>query len=344
MMSLKSKIDLGVSIIRAKISRQNKPLFVQFSVTNRCNKKCVYCDYPLREQKELSTKEVFLIIDDLANMGTKRINLLGGEPLLREDISKIVEYIRNKKIQCVMTSNGTLVPGKLNIIRKLNQLTLSLDGDEETNDKNRGRGSFGEVMEAANFAKRVRVPFQISMLLTKNNIDSMDFMLKKAQELRCMVSINIPYHSPENGRSALALMAGDGEYKKAIRKIIDAKKRGLPVLFSIPTYNHTLNWPSYREDMVMQKSSKITAPPCYAGRYFGYIDTNGDFYPCILFNGNKKFDSLNCIKDGVKKAWDNCNIHSCCSCFIPCYVEYNYIFSLNRRTVLNMFFNYMKFR
>jgi MoaA/NifB/PqqE/SkfB family radical SAM enzyme len=238
-----------------------------------------------------------------------------------------------------MTSNGTLVPQEINVVRKLDQCTVSLDGDEATNDKNRGRGSYKEAIQAIELLKKFKVPVLISAVLSKYSLDSVDSLLKEAQRLGCAVSINIPYHSPENGRSALSAMAEDARYKKTITQIIKAKKNGLPVLFSVVTYRYTLQWPTYKIDMDTHRDVNFKGPTCSAGRYFGYIDTNGDFYPCILYNNRDKFKALNCIEDGVQRAWDNCKTHPCSACFIPCYVEYNYLFSLDWRVIRNVWFS-----
>jgi molybdenum cofactor biosynthesis enzyme MoaA len=57
--------------------------------------------------------QIKALIDELHDTGMFRLNLVGGEPLLRRDIGRIIEYTREKGIDCAMTTNGSLVLEKL---------------------------------------------------------------------------------------------------------------------------------------------------------------------------------------------------------------------------------------
>lgn len=336
-MVIKNKFDLVRAIVRAKLLRKSSPIFIQFSITNKCNIKCVYCGYHSRIQNELSTDEVFLIIDELAKLGTKRICLSGGEPLLRKDIGEVIDHIKGYNIQCTIISNGILVPAKLDIIHKLDLIILSIDGDKEAHDRNRGIGSFEKVIQAAHIITNLKIPLQISTALTKNNMDSLEFIFKIAKKLGCKASIHPLYHSPKDSQGPFFYMSTNEEYRKAIRNILKAKKKGSPAVFSTKTYKYILDWPDYRKDMIIGEKLKRDSPKCYAGRLFGYIDTNGDFYPCVLFNGAIK--ARNCIKDGVRKAWNFCSNHNCTACCYACLLEYNYALSLNWSVIKDLILN-----
>ena len=116
--------------------------------------------------------EIFKIIDDLAILGTRRINLVGGEPLSRSDIGDIINYITEKNIQCALTTNGYLVPAKLEYVKKLNVLCVSLDGEKIENDANRGEGSFEKAFNAIMTAKEHEIPVQVACVITKKNLYS----------------------------------------------------------------------------------------------------------------------------------------------------------------------------
>ena len=68
---------------------------LRVSVTNRCNLRCVYChpleDCSLIERDEiLQIEEIRRIIRLFAECGIKKVRLTGGEPLLRNDIVRLV--------------------------------------------------------------------------------------------------------------------------------------------------------------------------------------------------------------------------------------------------------------
>ncbi len=70
---------------------------VFWSVTGRCNFRCRHCfmDAPEGALGELSTKEALALIDEMAACGVLRVNLTGGEPLVRRDFWQLVDRIRS---------------------------------------------------------------------------------------------------------------------------------------------------------------------------------------------------------------------------------------------------------
>jgi radical SAM protein with 4Fe4S-binding SPASM domain len=80
-------------------------------VTGRCNARCGYCyiqqEHPARN---LSTDEIFRIIDKLDEVGVFFVSVTGGEPFIREDILDILSYLIKKDFFkfCILT-NGTLM-------------------------------------------------------------------------------------------------------------------------------------------------------------------------------------------------------------------------------------------
>lgn len=70
--------------------------FVQsvfWSVTGRCNYQCRHCymDAPEGALGELSTQEALDLIDQMAQCGVYRVELTGGEPLVRGDLWQLVD-------------------------------------------------------------------------------------------------------------------------------------------------------------------------------------------------------------------------------------------------------------
>jgi MoaA/NifB/PqqE/SkfB family radical SAM enzyme len=104
-------------------------LEAQIIVTRRCNLSCGYCTEYDNHSKSIPYAEVEQWIDHLHKLGVAQIALLGGEPLLHEDIDKIVARA-NRASQTSMTTNGFLVSEKvidrLNEAR-LNHLQISID-------------------------------------------------------------------------------------------------------------------------------------------------------------------------------------------------------------------------
>ena len=61
--------------------------YVRISVTDRCDFRCVYCmseQMTFLPKKDLLTlEEIAIVCDSFIELGTKKIRLTGGEPLVR---------------------------------------------------------------------------------------------------------------------------------------------------------------------------------------------------------------------------------------------------------------------
>lgn len=73
-------------------------------VTYRCNAHCQMCNtwqFPSRASEEITPE----IIDRIEGR-YKRLNITGGEPMLREDILEIVEVLDKKTDRLEISTNG----------------------------------------------------------------------------------------------------------------------------------------------------------------------------------------------------------------------------------------------
>lgn len=129
------------------------PQVVQISLTYRCNLKCKMCNIVnlLSKDEELSTGQVFRVIDEAKACGINELLLTGGEPFLREDIFDICRYSRERGLRSIVTTNGLLIDNDVAdaiIDSKLDHIHFSIDGLEKTNDFFRGEGTFQKILES----------------------------------------------------------------------------------------------------------------------------------------------------------------------------------------------------
>jgi radical SAM protein with 4Fe4S-binding SPASM domain len=190
--------DNFVNITREKFYRavaECKPLFAWFSLTDACNLNCKYCfadakyyppGSPEPPHHELSTEEVFSILDNIAEAGTDIVMFAGGEPTLREDLVEIVRYAAGR-MRVAMNSNGYLLDERLcrDLARAcLSQVKISVDGMEKNHDWNRGEGSFQRTMDALRNLVKVGVPtVMLIMTLTNLNYDELEKMVELSMNM-----------------------------------------------------------------------------------------------------------------------------------------------------------------
>src|SRR3954471_17221056 len=117
--------------------RFGRPLrSLRISVTDRCNLRCQYCmpetDYAwLPRESVLSFEEIGLLADVFADLGADRVRLTGGEPLLRRDLTSLIETLAAKPAiqDLALTTNGVLLARHAATLRRagLQRITISLD-------------------------------------------------------------------------------------------------------------------------------------------------------------------------------------------------------------------------
>src|SRR6185312_9565993 len=92
-----------------------RPLIVWFEVTRACDLRCTHCyiDAGKKRANELSTREVFAALDDLAALGAFSLVLAGGEPYLRRDFPEILEYAASLGFVIAIVTNGSLLTPEL---------------------------------------------------------------------------------------------------------------------------------------------------------------------------------------------------------------------------------------
>ena len=131
------------------------PADLYVELTDRCNGACVHC-YASRseggrsEREEMTFAEVEKLIRDAAVLGSYYVRLTGGEPTLRPDFFDIIEVIRGEELIPSVNTNGLF--GE-NVIDKmldcgLQDIRISLDGDEKANDAIRGKGAYAKVLSS----------------------------------------------------------------------------------------------------------------------------------------------------------------------------------------------------
>ena len=132
------------------LDKKNRSLKdIRISVTDKCNFRCGYCmpkdiynsSYQFLKKAEiLSFEEIELLVNSFSDLGVENVRLTGGEPLLRKNIHKLVERIKdNNKIKDVcITTNGVLMTKEaVNNLKLsgLDRITFSLDSINESSFK-----------------------------------------------------------------------------------------------------------------------------------------------------------------------------------------------------------------
>jgi len=168
-----SKLHLMNGFIMAKYFNKS-PFYVTYNVTFRCNSRCIYCDLWKSNHPELNTSDALKVIGRIAESGASILAISGGEPLLRNDISQLLEEAKNYGLMITLNTNGLIVNQKLagEFARTVDALIISIDGPPNIHDTQRGiAGAFERSTKALKMYKSAGVRVGINMVITDFNQD-----------------------------------------------------------------------------------------------------------------------------------------------------------------------------
>lgn len=261
------------------------PLAVHLEIVAACNLTCTHCFAGVlpRNHHPLTLAELENLFADLARLGSFRLGLTGGEPLLRKDLIAILDAATQHGLHPCLTTNGLLLTDAVAREfgrRDLVWLNVSLEGpDAETNDAVRGAGTFAAVMENLAHLRR-HARFTLAFTIMRTNAHLVRQCAELAHQVGAHTAVFRPLYPVGVAQSHLDLMPSFGQYTTALRELASmacpaADLRGLDA-FS----------PELRRPTQPQIHTSHT---CGAGNHVCSISVQGDVNPCSFlgpaFNG-----------------------------------------------------------
>jgi len=164
---------------------------VIWNLVRRCNLNCRHCyslsadtDFP----GELSTEQVFTVMDDLKAFRVPVLILSGGEPLLRPDIFEISARAKAMGFYVALSTNGTLVDDAMaDRIAEIgyDYLGISLDGIGEVHDRfRRQAGAFDASLRGLRLCRGRGIKVGVRFTMTENNVGSLVGLLDLVEKER----------------------------------------------------------------------------------------------------------------------------------------------------------------
>ncbi len=205
------------------------PMTVKWEVTNRCNLRCQHClvDAGKGMAQELSTAEALGLIDACVSLGVHNLGVLGGEPLLRDDVFTVMEYAISKRLAVTLTTNAIAideaVASKIAALG-LRDIAVSVDGIGEVHDRFRGvRGAFDRAVQGINNLVRHRVPFAIFTVVSRHNLHQLGEIVDLAVALGA-AKFAVNDLQPSGRAQALRDMCLSQEEYDRLGQIMDEKR------------------------------------------------------------------------------------------------------------------------
>jgi len=275
---------------------------VSWIITNRCNLRCVYCACPDIKVPELDTDQALDVIDEMAELGTARVHLTGGEPLVRKDIGKLIGRLRFHAIEVSVSSNGTLVPRRKRMLRDCRSVSLSLDGPPAIHDQNRTEGQVAEVVAALEALTAIGVDRYLTCLITSTtDLACIDFVLETAAQHGAEVFFQPALDVVLATDDANPVAAGPERVRSLLEQVAERKREGHPVGNSLAGLADLATWPQER------------ALRCPVNRFAFRITPEGVLLPCHERAGVPDGESV--LDGGFAAAFSRLKLKRCTECW-----------------------------
>ena len=313
-MNLRNKALTVFDIAKTKLCGIRKPVFLNWALTYRCNQKCLYCQWPSVNKEELSTADALAIIDKLRILKVRRINLTGGEPLVREDIFDLVDVIKKAEMFICLNTNGFLVAGNIKYLKNIDMINLSFEGDKEIHDAVRGKGAFEALIRAQEAARKEGIKIKFTSTINKFNFPKVESMVKTAYKLGVKITFQFVEDFTLGIMGENPIKLSRHEIKQAAEAIIHFKKQ--------PKYRTTITNSLTALNCILQ-GFDMNDLECASGKIAFRITPQGKLFPCAgatfrqlevsCFTVDLRLMSVDQIKKSIN-SFDYSKIKCACNC------------------------------
>jgi MoaA/NifB/PqqE/SkfB family radical SAM enzyme len=249
------------------------------------------------------------------------IHFTGGEPLLREDIGMILDYCHKKNILTAMNSNGAFVPQRINEIATLHLLGISIDGPENVHDYIRGEGSYRKTIEAITIVRDKGIKLRLLAVLSKCNLDAIDFLLEKAMEFDAPLIFQPATELLLGAETNNPIVPDVGRYKQVIKELLVKKRATKYIANSVSGLKFLYDWPDMKRIR------------CLAQLISCRIQSDGHIIIC--YRNQNHAAKIDGERYSIKGAFLQLPFVYCNRCCCASAVEINCLLSLKLDTISN---------
>ncbi len=140
---------------------------IYIEITNNCNLNCSFCSKTIKSSRYMSVKE-FSIILEKVNLYTDYIYLhVKGEPLLHPFLEDILSLLDKYNKKVIITTNGTLLKEKVDLLLKHNIYRINISLHSENNKSN----YLENILESIDLLKQNSIISLRFWTLEENNMD-----------------------------------------------------------------------------------------------------------------------------------------------------------------------------
>jgi MoaA/NifB/PqqE/SkfB family radical SAM enzyme len=175
----------AISIDPRPHSQLDRLPLITLYLTERCNSRCVTCDYWRHGRADMDLAAVTRLLPSLQSLQTRVALISGGEPLLNPDWPSIAKLLRDAGLKVwLLTSGLSLAKHARRASEIFDAITVSLDGtDRQVYQAIRGLDAFDNVCEGIRAAARHGVAPGVRVTVQRANFRQLPAFVALAKEL-----------------------------------------------------------------------------------------------------------------------------------------------------------------
>jgi MoaA/NifB/PqqE/SkfB family radical SAM enzyme len=263
-------------------------------VTDRCNSRCVTCDYWRHGRDDMSLAAVSRLLPGFAQLDARMVLISGGEPLLNPEWGAIAQLLRDNGLKVwLLTSGLALAKHAARAVEVFDSITVSLDGtDRETYLAIRGLDAFDKVCEGIRAAADRGVRPGIRVTVQRANYRQMPAFVRLA---RAVGARSVSYLAVDVANPHAFGRSDDYQHDLALRP------EDLPVFEGILNSMELEHAGDFRSGFIAEKPEKLRrllqyftaihgkggypAVRCNAPEFSAVIGATGAVQPCFFISG-----------------------------------------------------------
>jgi MoaA/NifB/PqqE/SkfB family radical SAM enzyme len=289
------------------------------SVTNRCDAKCVMCNIWKLDRAELLDAEDYR---RCTPKSLRKVNVTGGEALLRSDIVEIMHAIYEAcGAQIIVATNGFRTEQTLKRIGEIRRhvpelgVAVSLDGCAATHDRMRGVPSaFKRAIATLKALQDAGVQdLRIGFTATPSNVNEVTDVYGLAESLGVQFAATIAQNSDVYYSTGSNMSIDAQSVEKSFGELIRRRLASRSPKNWIRAY--------FDGGVIHFAKTGNRQTVCDAASAFFYLSPSGDVYPCLTLNtpmGNVRRNSFAEIWYGAPAASVRPEVNGCRKCWMVC--------------------------
>lgn len=164
-------MDTSLSAYRSFPYRMH---YCVWELTLACCFRCAFCGSSCGDprENELNTAQCLHVAAQLAELGCRRVSLIGGEVFLRPDWEEIAAALTARGVTVCIVTNGYQITRRLtDALRRvrIESVAVSLDGPARVHDAFRQQGSYARALESIGLLSAAGIPVSVISTLRADN-------------------------------------------------------------------------------------------------------------------------------------------------------------------------------